>query len=222
MLAQVQRRGRHAHRQRHRRRGERRALPDDHHRQHAMPAGRGLCQQGWQDHSRIWSGTIRAARASASPAPAQTTGASGWHRHVPACRARVCGGAAMLPGSTRRVVWTPSEACSEACLKRPSQVRRARIELVETAVDSPWASLRRPDAGRRDVQASGSGDNTVLLAIDTVVKAGHAHESRVHQHADGRERGALFGLGADYSEVGRLEAGWMRRSSTARIANHRH
>lgn len=106
------------------------------------------------------------------------------------------------------VVWNPTEANSEAQIK----VARATchdlgVDLIEASVDNT-AGVMEAAASLvgRDVQALWvGGDITVMAALDAVV--GEARKGRIPVFTSmpgGVERGALFDLGADYHEVGRL------------------
>jgi ABC-type uncharacterized transport system substrate-binding protein len=114
----------------------------------------------------------------------------------------------LYPG-LRRVgeVWCSSEACSEACTRLGREVSaELGITLEEATVDSSTGVL---EAARslvaRGVQALWvGGDNTVEMATSSVVKAAQEGGIPVFTNAPATtELGALFGLGADYYEVGR-------------------
>jgi ABC-type uncharacterized transport system substrate-binding protein len=105
-------------------------------------------------------------------------------------------------------VWNPAESNSESQLK---VARRAcdelHIDLLEATVDSTAGVMEA--AGSlvgRGVQAVWvPGDVTVLAAIDAVVSVTRKAGIPVFTSIPGNApRGALFDLGADYHEVGRL------------------
>lgn len=105
------------------------------------------------------------------------------------------------------VVWNAAEANSEA------QVKLARatcaelgITLVETTVDTSAAVAEAANAlVARGVEAIWlGGDVTVMSAVDSVVSA--ARKGRIPSFSvvpPQVRRGALFDIGADYTEVGR-------------------
>ena len=105
-------------------------------------------------------------------------------------------------------VWNPSEANSEANTKLARAVcKDLGITLFEANVDGT-AGVREAASSlvARDVQALWvGGDVTVLTAIDGVIAAARQAGIPVFTSIPGSvERGALFDLGANYHEVGRL------------------
>ncbi len=127
------------------------------------------------------------------------------------------------------VVWNPAEANSEACTKRARKVcEELGITLLESTVDNSAGVLESANAlVARGVEALWiGGDNTVLVAVDSMIQAGRQGKIPVFTvippHA---ERGALFDVGADYHEVGRLTGNLAaeilsgRESATVAIEN---
>ncbi len=106
------------------------------------------------------------------------------------------------------VVWNPAESNSEAQLKLArATCAELGITLLEGPVDT---SSGVPDAAKslvsRGVEALWvGGDVTVLAAIDAVIDAARSSRLPVFTSMPGSTaRGALFDLGANYYEVGRL------------------
>lgn len=115
----------------------------------------------------------------------------------------------LRPGlETVGTVWNPSEANSQAQLALArATCERLGIGLLEAAVDAtPAVGEAASSLVGRDVQAIWiPGDVTVLTAVDAVVSAARKGRIPVFTSIPGNaERGALFDLGADYHEVGRL------------------
>lgn len=106
------------------------------------------------------------------------------------------------------VIWNPAEANSEIVVKKAREVcPRMGITLVEAAIE------KAADIGEaahaltaKGVQAIWTGaDTTVLVGIDQVIAA--AKQARIPVLSvvpPQAAKGALFDLGADYGEVGRL------------------
>jgi ABC-type uncharacterized transport system substrate-binding protein len=111
----------------------------------------------------------------------------------------------------RRVgtVWNPAEACSEACMRvARSTCKEMGVELLEAQVESSTAVGEATSSLlARGVEAIFiGGDNTVEMAMNTIVKVANDGRTPVIACAPGHaEVGALIGLGADYVEVGRAE-----------------
>jgi ABC-type uncharacterized transport system substrate-binding protein len=115
----------------------------------------------------------------------------------------------MFPGlRSVGVVWNPAEANSEANTKLGRTVcGELGIDLLEATVDSTSGVKEAANSLiARGAQALWvSGDVTVLTALDSVVAAARAARIPVFTSIPGSaERGALFDIGADYHEVGRL------------------
>ncbi|MCF7974080.1 MAG: ABC transporter substrate-binding protein [Phycisphaerae bacterium] len=127
------------------------------------------------------------------------------------------------------VVWNPAEACSEACtIMARDTCKNMGIELLEATVDSSSGVLEAARAlTARDVDCIWiGGDNTVELAISSLIKA--TSEIRVPVFANApssAHNGAIFGLGANYYEVGKITGDLAARTlkgldlATVRIEN---
>lgn len=105
-------------------------------------------------------------------------------------------------------VWNPAEACSEACIRMArASCAQLGIQLVEANVESSSAVMEATQSliGRGAQAIWIGGDNTVLLAIASITKVAGQNGLPVftNQPSD-IGKGTLFGLGADYVEVGRL------------------
>jgi len=115
----------------------------------------------------------------------------------------------LLP-SLRRVgvVWNAAEANSEAQMRIARQVcGELGIELVEANAENSAAVLEAAaSVTAREVQAVWvPGDVTVLTAVDSVIAAARRAGVPVFTSIPGNvDRGALFDLGANYTEVGRV------------------
>ena len=115
----------------------------------------------------------------------------------------------IYPGLKRvGVVWNAAEACSESCvLKARTKSRELGIELLEANVENSAGVLEaaRSLAGRGAQALWIGGDNTVIMATNSVVTAATEAKVPVFDNNPGSvEQGELFGLGADYFEVGTL------------------
>ena len=104
------------------------------------------------------------------------------------------------------VVWCTSETCSEACVHIARQVCDSlRIKLVEATVDNSTGVYEATKAlVSRGVEAIWiGGDNTVEIAAGMVIKAADESDIPVFtNNTDHPALGALFGLGANYYQVG--------------------
>jgi ABC-type uncharacterized transport system substrate-binding protein len=102
--------------------------------------------------------------------------------------------------------WNPAEACSEACtVKARAICKELGIELIEANVDSSSAVLEAVNSLiSRGAQAIWiGGDNTVEIAVDSIIQASRKAKIPVFSNSPGNlERGLLYALGADYEEVG--------------------
>jgi ABC-type uncharacterized transport system substrate-binding protein len=104
----------------------------------------------------------------------------------------------------------PSEACSQACYALAKKTCDAMgVELLATQVDNSSGVYEAASA----LAAQGiqgfliGGDNTVETAFTSVVKAADAAKIPVLGYASNyAAMGALAGLGADYRDVGRIQA----------------
>src|SRR5688572_3269920 len=110
--------------------------------------------------------------------------------------------------ATVGVVWNAAEANSEAQVKLARKVcADLGITLLEATVDNSSAVAEAANAlVARGVDALWmGGDVTVMSAVDSVIAAGK--KGRIPSFTvipPNVKRGALFDLGADYAEVGRL------------------
>jgi ABC-type uncharacterized transport system substrate-binding protein len=117
----------------------------------------------------------------------------------------------MNPGLKRLgVVWNPGEQCSEACLKEAKEIcKELGIELVEAiAVNTSEVAEAARSLVAKNVDAIWIGGDTVAMAsigliINLAKKAGIPVFTNDPMDAD---KGALFGLGADYFTVGQYTA----------------
>jgi ABC-type uncharacterized transport system substrate-binding protein len=115
----------------------------------------------------------------------------------------------LYPGLTAvGAPWNTAEHSSEACvLKAREAAPKLGIKLLEANVDSSSAVFEASSSlVARGAQALWVGcDMTVNVALDSVLAAGKRGRVPVftNQPPNAR-RGALFDLGADYREVGRL------------------
>lgn len=104
------------------------------------------------------------------------------------------------------VVWCRSETCSEACVLLARQVCDSmKIKLVENIVDNSTGVYEAAKAlVSMGVEALWiGGDNMVEIAASMVVKAGNEGNIPVFtNNTDHPQIGALFGIGANYHEVG--------------------
>jgi putative tryptophan/tyrosine transport system substrate-binding protein len=106
------------------------------------------------------------------------------------------------------VVWNAAEANSEAQLKLArAECAQAGITLLESTVDNSAGVAEAANAlVARGVEALWmGGDVTVMSAVDSVIAA--AKKGRIPVFTvipPNAKRGALFDVGADYDEVGRL------------------
>lgn len=108
------------------------------------------------------------------------------------------------------LVWNPSEPSSEACtLKTRSLAPRYHFELVETTVTSTaevQEAVQSVLSKNIDLFFT-SGDNTVLLAVDTITQILKTHRiPYITNNISDVDRGAFMGVGPDYYDVGRETA----------------
>ncbi len=136
----------------------------------------------------------------------------------------------MNPGLRRLgVVWNPGEQCSEACMKHAVEISKALgIEIFEAVATNPTevAEATRSLLAK-EVDAIWSGGDTVAsasmgLIIHLAEQAGIPVFTNDPKDV---EKGALFGLGADYFTVGQYTADMAvailegQKPSTLRIEN---
>ncbi len=118
---------------------------------------------------------------------------------------------AMNPGLDRLgVVWNPGEQCSEACLVQARETCRDRgIELIEAiATNTSEVSDAARSLTAKRVEAVWVGGDTVATASIRLI-IGLARQAGIPVFSNDptdAEKGALFGLGADYHTVGRTTA----------------
>lgn len=108
------------------------------------------------------------------------------------------------------VVWNPGEQCSDACLREARQIcTELDIELVEAVAVS---TTEVPEALRsllaRGVQAVWIGGDTVAISsLGLIISvAGQANIPVITNDPADTSKGALFGMGANYYQVGRITA----------------
>lgn len=106
------------------------------------------------------------------------------------------------------VVWCPAETCSVACLEKGRRIcKELGIELLEAPVDSTTGVREATESLlSRNVEAIWiGGDNIVELAAATLIGVATRRGIPVFtNNPDQIKDGALFTLGANYREVGRL------------------
>ncbi|MBU0711940.1 ABC transporter substrate-binding protein [bacterium] len=117
----------------------------------------------------------------------------------------------MNPGLKRLgVVWNPGEQCSEACLNEARGIcKELGIELVEAvAVNTSEVSDAARSLIAKNVDAIWIGGDTVAMAsIGLIINlAKQAGIPVITNDPMDAEKGALFGLGADYHTVGQYTA----------------
>ncbi|MFH2046821.1 MAG: ABC transporter substrate-binding protein [Pseudomonadota bacterium] len=117
----------------------------------------------------------------------------------------------MNPGLKRLgVVWNSGEQCSEACLKEARAIcQELGIELVEAiAVNTSEVSDAARSLIAKNVDAIWVGGDTVATAsIGLIVSLAKQADIPVFTNdPTDAEKGALFGLGANYHTVGRYTA----------------
>jgi ABC-type uncharacterized transport system substrate-binding protein len=115
----------------------------------------------------------------------------------------------MNPGLKKvGTVWCTSETCSEACVKLAREkCKELGIELVEMSVESSIQVLETAmSLTMRGVEALWvGGDNVVESGIDQVINA--ATRARIPLFTNNPYNiygNTLFGLGAEYQEVGKI------------------
>jgi len=107
-------------------------------------------------------------------------------------------------------VWCTSETCSEACVKLArKKCAELNIELVETSVESSTEVLERAmSLSAKGVEAFWlGGDNVVELGVDQLINAAQKAGIPLFTNNPYLIYGStLFGVGAQYYEVGQLAA----------------
>ncbi|MCF8233717.1 MAG: ABC transporter substrate-binding protein [Bacteroidales bacterium] len=117
----------------------------------------------------------------------------------------------MNPGITRiGVVWNPSEQCSEACVLKAKMIcEELDIELVEAiATNTSEVAEATKSLFSKGIQAIWIGGDTVANASISMIidLAGQLGIPVITNDPLDAEKGALFGLGADYYTVGEYTA----------------
>jgi len=104
------------------------------------------------------------------------------------------------------VAWSSGEACSAACMVKARKICDSlKIELLESPVTSSTEVFEAAQSlVSRGVQALWTGgDNAVEVAIDVIVKSAKSGKIPVLTNNPSLpSKGALFGLGANYYQVG--------------------
>jgi putative ABC transport system substrate-binding protein len=104
-------------------------------------------------------------------------------------------------------VWCVSETCSEACVRLArKKCAELGIELVEASVENPTQILETAmSLTARGVEALWlGGDNVVESGIEQLINAANKAQIPLFTNNPYNIRGnALFGIGAEYSDVGR-------------------
>ncbi len=106
------------------------------------------------------------------------------------------------------VVWNPAEANSQACMVKARAIcRDLGVELLEANADNSAGVLEASDSlVARGAQALWvAGDNTANIALEAIISS--ARKGRIPvftTNVGSAARGALFDLGPDYRQVGRL------------------
>ena len=105
-------------------------------------------------------------------------------------------------------VWNPAEACSEACTLLAREVaQELGITLLEAHADNSASVGEAAESlVARGVEAIWvGGDNTVEMAMSAVLRAADHAKIPVFANAPSHApAGVLFGLGANYAEVGKI------------------
>jgi len=108
------------------------------------------------------------------------------------------------------IIWNPAEACSEACTyKARDAVKKYNFDLQEINVNSTSEVLDalRSLLNRKIDLFLTSGDNTVIMALESVAEILKEHKIPYFTNTPSDvDRGAFVSIGADYNEVGRETA----------------
>ncbi len=113
----------------------------------------------------------------------------------------------LFPAARRiGVVWNPAEACSEACTyKAREAAKKYNFELVEATISSTGEvkdAVQSLLNKRIDLFLT-SGDNTVILALETIAGILRQHKIPYFTNTlSDVQHGAFITVGADYYEVG--------------------
>jgi len=122
----------------------------------------------------------------------------------------------LFPNATRiGMVWNPSEACSEACtMKARAAAEKYGFELIEASVTSTTEVMDALSSvlDRGVDLFLTSGDNTVLMAIESIGEVLKKHKIPYFGNTPSDiYRGGLISVGADYYDVGREVAKVMEK-----------
>ena len=108
------------------------------------------------------------------------------------------------------IIWNPAEACSEACTyKARDAVKKYNFDLQEINVNSTSEVLDalRSLLNRKIDLFLTSGDNTVIMALESVAEILKEHKIPYFTNTPSDvDRGAFVSIGADYNEVGKETA----------------
>ena len=118
---------------------------------------------------------------------------------------------AVFPKAKRiGIIWNPAEACSEACTYKAREAAKQNgFELIEANVTSTGEVVDALNSlfGKKIDIFLTSGDNTVVMALDTIADILRQHKIPYFTNAPSDvERGAFLSIGADYDEVGKETA----------------
>ncbi len=106
------------------------------------------------------------------------------------------------------VVYNPAEANSQACMVKARAIcRELGVELLEANAENSAGVLEASNSlVARGAQALWvAGDNTANIALEAILSSGRKGRIPVFTtNVGSAARGALFDLGPDYHEVGRL------------------
>ncbi len=122
----------------------------------------------------------------------------------------------LLPDAKRLgLVWTPSEACSEACTyKARDAAEKYGFELIEATVTSTTEVIDALNSvlGRGIDLFLTTGDNTVLMTFESIAEILRKAKIPYFTNTPADiKRGAFIAIGADYYDVGRATARQMTR-----------
>lgn len=106
------------------------------------------------------------------------------------------------------VVWCTGETCSEACVRKARAIcAELGIELIETGIETSSQVYEATVAmTQRGIEALWiGGDNVIETGIDMYINAGMKAGIPVFNNSPySTARGAMFGIGANYQNVGAL------------------
>lgn len=113
----------------------------------------------------------------------------------------------LFPAAKRiGLIWNPAEACSEACTYEAREaIKKFKFELVEATISNTGEvkdALRSILNKKIDLFLT-SGDNTVILALETIAGILRQHKIPYFTNTLSDVRhGAFISVGADYYQVG--------------------